>query len=267
MSIIRRLFDRLKGSLYWRNATNDKSTRTTIEITESTKDTELLVQSFVCKIFNDRACVNDKMCNAIVDEHLSRSASVELPAFYLGVYYPKRNVQHFQHDHSKFILRLKDGDDEAIRYFESLLCSVLSETNEFVVCPYPSSKVGYASMPLQRLVHIACERLPSCINGHQVIFRKQSVQKKSLGGSRNFSLEVGSIEVRNADIIRNRQVLLIDDVTTTGKSLQAGAAVLYDSGAELVVKLGLAQTYGEGMSNMHINVCADSVSGGTKHAL
>ncbi|NCN65277.1 MAG: phosphoribosyltransferase [Candidatus Altiarchaeum hamiconexum] len=50
------------------------------------------------------------------------------------------------------------------------------------------------------------------------------------------------MDMNNKDIIKNRQVLLIDDVTTTVTSLNVGKHILLLAKAKLVVMFALAQT-------------------------
>jgi len=80
------------------------------------------------------------------------------------------------------------------------------------------------------------------IDGTNVLFRAFEIQKKSVGGTRDSQKEVESLGVQNADLIKKRQVLLLDDVTTTGTSLIAGRTVLMNAGAELVALFALGQT-------------------------
>ncbi len=51
--------------------------------------------------------------------------------------------------------------------------------------------------------------------------------------------------VRNEGIVKGRQVLLMDDVTTTSTSLKAGRCVIEQAGAKLVALLALAKTQRE----------------------
>ena len=51
------------------------------------------------------------------------------------------------------------------------------------------------------------------------------------------------MQVIKPDIIKNRIVLLLDDVFTTGTSLWAGRKLLLNAGAEDVVLFALGKTY------------------------
>ncbi|NCN68830.1 MAG: phosphoribosyltransferase [Candidatus Altiarchaeum hamiconexum] len=79
-------------------------------------------------------------------------------------------------------------------------------------------------------------------DGTDVLFRKVTLEKKSAGGLRDVQTEIHSMDMNNKDIIKNRQVLLIDDVTTTVTSLNVGKHILLLAKAKLVVMFALAQT-------------------------
>jgi predicted amidophosphoribosyltransferase len=51
------------------------------------------------------------------------------------------------------------------------------------------------------------------------------------------------MEVKNIKKIRNKYVLLFDDVTTTNNSLLAGQELLKEAGAKAVQPFALGQTY------------------------
>ncbi len=55
-------------------------------------------------------------------------------------------------------------------------------------------------------------------------------------------MHLGSISVVKAHLIRGRQVLLLDDIVTTGNSFRACRMLLEQNGATLVKCLALAQT-------------------------
>lgn len=71
------------------------------------------------------------------------------------------------------------------------------------------------------------------------------MQKKTSGGIRNRNTEIESLGMENENIVKGKQVLLLDDVTTSGTSLYAGKAILEKAGAKLVVLYALAITESE----------------------
>ncbi len=118
--------------------------------------------------------------------------------------------------------------------------SILSDTEEYVICVIPTHAVGTAPSGVRTIAKQLCSHL--IINGTDAISRAFEIQKKTVGGSRDMQLEIKSLTVTDESIVRGRQVLLLDDVTTTGTSLKAGKCLIEQSGAEIVVLLALAKT-------------------------
>jgi len=63
-----------------------------------------------------------------------------------------------------------------------------------------------------------------------------STKKRSLEEERD------SLTIDNEEIIRCKQVLLLDDITTRGTSFKAARQKLMDAGATLVAAIALGQT-------------------------
>jgi predicted amidophosphoribosyltransferase len=173
----------------------------------------------------------------------------------LGSYFPKGEKQYSDLDNfSNLILDIKKDEDKlfkasgeyyhyskAIKCFTDLLRPMLSYNDEYVICVMPSHKKGIVSSGIRRIAEELCS--PPIINGTRVLSRNFEMQKKAVGGTRDLQKEVESLEaVQDGRILKNRQVILIDDVTTTGTSLIAGRTVLMNAGAELVALFALSKT-------------------------
>ncbi len=144
---------------------------------------------------------------------------------------------------SRLILDVKDQRLKAINYFTDQLRSILSDTEEYVICVIPTHAVGTAPSGIRTIAKQLC--LSPLIDGIDVLSRVFEIPKKAISGSRNLQLEIKSLTVRNENIIKGRQVLLMDDVTTTGTSLQAGKYLLERAGVALIALLALAKTQRE----------------------
>lgn len=83
---------------------------------------------------------------------------------------------------------------------------------------------------------------PPIIDGTDVLSRAFEMPKKSIGGERDLQKEIRSLTMRNENIIKDQQVLLMDDITTTGTSLRARKYVLKRAGAKIVALLTLGET-------------------------
>ena len=105
----------------------------------------------------------------------------------------------------------------------------------------PNSCRGFNSSGLRDVARNLS--LPPIIDGTSVLERIQELPAKHLGGLRNYQKEIESLRVSAPNIIRNRIVLLLDDVTTTGTSLRAGRDTLLKAHAADVVCFALGKTY------------------------
>lgn len=75
-----------------------------------------------------------------------------------------------------------------------------------------------------------------------VLQRQFSVEKLAYGGSRNESVHLNSIRLNPNMSVAKDVVLLVDDVTTSGASLEACRKILLANGAERVAMLTLGQS-------------------------
>ncbi|MCX5842705.1 MAG: phosphoribosyltransferase [Deltaproteobacteria bacterium] len=172
----------------------------------------------------------------------------------LGSYFPQRGKHYSDLDNfSNLVLHIKKDEDrlnkvsgeeyhynKAIKQFIDLLRSMLSYKDEYVICVMPSHKKGTKPTGIRRIAKELCS--PPVINGTNVLSRKFELQKKSTGGARDLQKEIESLTVEDKGVIKDKQVLLIDDVTTSGTSLVAGRMVLKNAGAELVALFALGKT-------------------------
>lgn len=170
----------------------------------------------------------------------------EIPIFCLGTYYPQHHREH-NDPLSKDILRLKDqyssisDKQEVIRKYTNVMRTLLHTDSTFVICVMPNSCRGSNSSGLRDIAKNLS--LPPIIDGTGVLERIQELPAKHLGGPRNYQKEIDSLRVSARNIIRNRIVLLLDDVTTTGTSLRAGRDTLLKAHAADVVCFALGKTY------------------------
>ncbi len=175
----------------------------------------------------------------------------------LGRYYPKHGRPYKDMDEfSIMILDIKKDETKldpkpgeyyyykkAINYFTNRLHAILSDTEEYVICVMPTHAKGTAPSGIRTIAKRLCA--PPIIDGTDVISRVFEIPKKAIGGSRDLQLEIESLTVRNETIVKDRQVLLLDDVTTTGTSLKAGKYQLERAGVALVALHALAKTQRE----------------------
>lgn len=80
------------------------------------------------------------------------------------------------------------------------------------------------------------------IDGTDCLVRVRPIPKLATGGTRNIEQHLGSIDVHHKRVVCGMEVLLLDDVRTTGYSLEACRRLLLEAGAQLVKALALGQT-------------------------
>ncbi|TCI28207.1 phosphoribosyltransferase [Exiguobacterium sp. SL-10] len=164
--------------------------------------------------------------------------------YYVDYYHPYRihgeknpNFNNF----SGSILNLKENRDQDIQDFFLLMNHGLSSDN-VVICVVPSSDSNKVDSGIKKLAQkfVSFGRR---IDGTACLQRHTSVPKASRGGSRDVETHLSSIEVTNNVIIRNREVILLDDVCTSGSSLTACETLLKRAGASNVYKVVLGLTF------------------------
>lgn len=158
-----------------------------------------------------------------------------------GKYHPYRLWGHRNHEfdgYSGKILDLKENKPDAVEYFYSLINPHLS--NDFAIAIVPShdpSKTTSGIMTLgQKLAKVNRVDATSCL------VRTKEIQKLAQGGPRDPQIHLDSIRLRNQHLIKSREVLLLDDVTTSHNSLRACEKILLDNGAVLVQCCALGET-------------------------
>lgn len=184
------------------------------------------------------------MQNKIFSNPENNSYDLRSARFYLDNYHPycQGNNPKFN-GFSRLILDVKKQIPSAILYFTTKLRPILSFKEEYVICVMPSHELGSNPSGIKTIAKNLC--CPPIIDGTDVIIRVKEMQKKSTGGSRDLDSEIASITIRNESIVKGKQVLLLDDVTTSGTSLNAGRLILEKAGAMLVVMHALALTESE----------------------
>lgn len=137
------------------------------------------------------------------------------------------------------ILDLKDKKENGIRYFFNQLDDELCEG--ITICVVPSHE---ASANNSSGISMLARKLASNNRIDKVDFLQRvfTVDKLAHGGSRNISVHLDSISVNEDMRVAGDVVLLVDDVTTSGASLEACKQILLENGASRVAMLALGQS-------------------------
>ena len=170
----------------------------------------------------------------------------------LGKYYPVTDRQFKEDDFSKRLLAIKyrhdsDADPQpwkqrnktlALRRFFQDLNPLLSPNIAIAVVPShdPAASISGIHQLAQALAR------QNRIDATACLVRFKKIPKQATGGTRSVARNLSSIRVEHADIIQGREVLLLDDVTTSGNSLVACQQLLLEAGATRVKCMALGRT-------------------------
>ena len=110
-----------------------------------------------------------------------------------------------------------------------------------IICCVPSSKALDFNNCVVLLVQELARR--GRIDGSTFLQRTENIlPRKQKGSDRSMDIQLKTISVNGAPIFKDRVVLLLDDVTTSGNSMNACSQLLLQNGAKKVFKLGIWKT-------------------------
>lgn len=163
--------------------------------------------------------------------------------FYLGVYQPLTGECEGDFDFTEYtsrVLDLKNCNSSVIENFADCISSNLQDDFDgiVVVPPHASGKDQSGIKILAQ--EIADQKklidMTSCLRRHKTI------DKLSTGGDRSLETHLQSIKVVIQEVIQGKKLLLLDDVSTTGNSLNACQKLLEYAGANSVKCFVLGKT-------------------------
>ncbi len=177
-------------------------------------------------------------CNDIWEE-TSRDGRVVLCGLYHRYRNPDRTRNQAFDMFSGKILDVKEKKERGIEYFYNQLDEEICKG--VTICVVPShTKSDKNDSGIAELAR----RLASNerIDKTDFLVRTKSIDKLAYGGSRDIRVQLESLGVNPNMKVDGDVVLLVDDVTTSGASLEACKQILYKHGAERVAMLALGQS-------------------------
>lgn len=172
-------------------------------------------------------------------EEVSKSGQVVLCGLYHRYWNLDRTHNQAFDMFSGRILDVKDKKERGIAYFYQQLDEEICEN--VTICVVPS--------------HFECDKNDSGIaelarrlakNGRidktNYLIRTKTIDKLAYGGSRDIQVQLDSIDVNPDMTVEGDVVLIVDDVTTSGASLEACKEILLKGGASRVAMLALGQS-------------------------
>lgn len=158
----------------------------------------------------------------------------------LITYYPVRSGLF--DSSSAMVLNFKNGCKIASAYFERLLLKWININiiSDKLVCSVPSSTAGKVNS-ITKTCQSLCKLNPNLIDGTNYIIKQKSHDSFCRSGKRDALILYNSFLI--SDNIKDKHILLIDDVTTTGLTMYILSDLLLKHGASSVTCLVLAQTF------------------------
>jgi len=144
---------------------------------------------------------------------------------------------------SNDLLNFKKGEIPLINKFHLRLNTLLIN-EDFAICYVPSCTADKEETPVRTLAQKLTQNSKR-IDATSCIVRHTTIPKLANGGNRSVSVHLNSLSIVSPGLIRGKQVLLLDDITTTHNSLHACAQILKEAGAAKVYCLALGQTVAE----------------------
>lgn len=170
---------------------------------------------------------------------------------YIFPYHPYRNEdgeinEEFMRPLDGYFLDLKEGKTESIKYFFKVLCDLLHHNEEIIakyyLCAVPSSNPYNVPSPVQRICTLLSQAFDKKFDYSCALKRVEKINKLATGGARNPQIHFNSIEVDSNYDVEGINIILLDDITTTGNSLAACKKILLRAGASDVICLAIGRT-------------------------
>jgi hypoxanthine phosphoribosyltransferase len=156
--------------------------------------------------------------------------------FYLGFYHPHPQDNKYFNEYSSTILELKNRKDRAINFFLQEFKHFLINEDIAITTVPPST----STKPSSGTRDLAQQLVNSYYNFTDAVFCLERFQNSNC--NRTLDNHLRTIKVNNPSVIKDKKVILMDDVLTTGSSIQACKKLLIESGVKEVKIIVLGKT-------------------------
>ncbi|MEA5514759.1 phosphoribosyltransferase family protein [Nodularia sp. UHCC 0506] len=156
--------------------------------------------------------------------------------FYLGFYCPTDSG--YFNEYSNTILELKDQKEDSIIFFLKEIRKFLSD-EDISIATVPSGKSSNRSSGIREL---AKQLVKSYSKFTDAVFCLERFKDSNDDRTRTIEKHLKTIKVANSSVIKNKKVILMDDVLTTGTSIQACKKLLLEAGAKEIKVIVLGKT-------------------------
>ena len=145
---------------------------------------------------------------------------------------------------SSLLLRFKEDKAGGFEYYKEIALTLIDQLHKLykfdgiaIIPSHEQYKYGEGMLRLVNLIH----NVLGINDVHAALFRVYTIEKLSRGGNRSSDNHIKSIAVKD-NLVCRKNIILLDDVITTGNSMIAGEYLLYKAKANAVVCASLART-------------------------
>lgn len=137
------------------------------------------------------------------------------------------------------ILDVKEKKERGISYFYQQLDEEICKN--VTICVVPSHTEGNKNdSGIAELARRLAQN--GRIDKIDYLVRTKTIDKLAYGGSRDIRVQLDSLDVNPDMTVEGDVILIVDDVTTSGASLEACKEILLEHGARRVAMLALGQS-------------------------
>ena len=205
-----------------------------------------LYNNFINIIFPKKCFLCKKEKEIICKKCLSGlSLSLDTPYYFIFSYfsYRDKNLKRIMH-HAKYFHR-KDLFLPLVSFTTEVFKNeIIDNPNDYILIPIPMPTFrkilrGYNQTEIIAQIYSRQLNIPHKTN---ILFRKKDTvrQIKSKTRSGRLQNQKGSFEIKNTEEIKNKKIILIDDITTTGSTLNEARNVFLKNGIKDVIAITLA---------------------------
>ena len=156
----------------------------------------------------------------------------------LGWYHPTSSSK--TNRFSKMVLFLKAKQKFAINYFTKALLNNFANNNTYQIITVPSHDPHFQN-GITMLAKNLCKQSDKFIDITAAVKRIQFVDSFCKTNNRNSIILINSIKI-DKSLVKGANILLLDDISTSGTSLLTIEKMLIAAGAASVTLMALAQT-------------------------
>jgi hypothetical protein len=149
-------------------------------------------------------------------------------------------------DFSQTLIEIKNKNINIIKQYSEKVLSLLELERKWlagcILCTAPSSNKENIETGITIFSDHLLQKF-TLTNGIHLLKRIQTIDKSATSKIRHTKEDhLNTIAVQNKDMIRNKRILLIDDIETTGATINACDDLLMHAGAAEVIQMCLGKT-------------------------